>query len=84
MIPFNSMPQPEQIPALVLGEPAMSSELCSVPAKLVMSPALCALVQRKRPGPSQDLATVLQSCFINKHPPKSLKVIRVQAQPKVH
>lgn len=65
MISFSSMLQPEQIPALLLGEPVMGSvnQLCSVPAKLVMSVVLCVLVQRKGPGPSQDLATALQSCF---------------------
>lgn len=39
MMSFNCMPQPEQISALLLGEPLMSlvNQLCSVPAKLVMS-----------------------------------------------
>lgn len=65
MISFNCMPQPEQIPPLLLGESVMSlvNQLCSVPAKLVVSLALCVLVQRERgrawPFPRSGHSTVI-------------------------
>jgi len=86
MIYFNSMPRPVHSPALLLGEPMLSpaNPALQWPSNEPSTePCQCTPVQKRRPGPSQYLAAAPRSCFINQHPPKSLKVTWVQAQAKV-
>lgn len=70
-------PRPEHVPALLLGKPVQSSNGPALrwPGKTSSDPHQHISVLSRKAGPTQHLATALQPCFINKHPPESLRAI---------